>query len=245
MPRWTPYQDRAEHRQQVLDAALEEEEASSASPTASQQAKKRLGFENLFDQTDPDVSDIDDVVGLGLCSGVFASQKPLQGGSPASQETDAVGEVVRQTQADFQDSRPPSRNLDTQDTVILTGAAPSLPSFPPLASLTSPAATPIASAIHSILADIPAEEESEEEEEEEEAELANPDLESDDEPTEEEERVKVSKKRKRRLISDSEGSEEEKEEKGDEGRRRRRRRREMKSDDEPTEEEERVKVSKK
>ena len=30
-------------------------------------AKKKLGFEGLFDATDPDVTDIDDVI--GLCSG--------------------------------------------------------------------------------------------------------------------------------------------------------------------------------
>ena len=43
-----------------------------ASPTNSQLAKKRLGFEGLFDQTDPEVTDIDDVV--GLCSGKFTTQ---------------------------------------------------------------------------------------------------------------------------------------------------------------------------
>ena len=39
------------------------------SPTSSQLARKRLGFENLFDQTDPDVQEIDDVVDMGLLSG--------------------------------------------------------------------------------------------------------------------------------------------------------------------------------
>jgi len=68
---------------------------------------------------------------------------------------------------------PLSRNLDTQDTVILTGAAPSLPSFTPLASLNSPAA------IYSFLTDIPAEEEAEA------VELAKPDLKIDKELTEE------------------------------------------------------------
>ena len=53
-------------------AQREEEMASreeGESPTSSQLAKKRLGFENLFDQTDPDVQEIDDVVDMGLLSG--------------------------------------------------------------------------------------------------------------------------------------------------------------------------------
>jgi len=107
---------------------------------------------------------------------IFSGSLPLtpQDGSLVCQETDAVREVVRQTQANFQDSRPPTRNLVTQDTVILTGAAPSLPSFTPLASLTSPAA-----AIYSFLTDIPAEEEAEA------VELAKPDLKIDKNLTEE------------------------------------------------------------
>ena len=53
-------------------AQREEEMASreeGESPTSSQLARKRLGFENLFDQTDPDVQEIDDVVDMGLLSG--------------------------------------------------------------------------------------------------------------------------------------------------------------------------------
>ena len=134
--------------------------------------------------------------------------------------------MVKQTQADFNtednsnssrpQSRPQSRGMDTQDTVILTGASQD-----------------VSSAINRILEDVA---DSSEEEEEEEA-VANeepenkelqelgregesiqgtaaPDLrsdpESDDEKAKEEgEGVKVSKKRKRRLISDSEGSEDE------------------------------------
>ena len=147
-------------------------------------------------------------------TGRFATQKP------------AEAEVVKQTQADFNtednsnssrpQSRPQSRGMDTQDTVILTGASQD-----------------VSSAINRILEDVA---DSSEEEEEEEA-VANeepenkelkevgregdsvqgtaaPDLrsdpESDDEKAKEEgEGVKVSKKRKRRLISDSEGSEDE------------------------------------
>ena len=65
-------------------------------------------------QTDPEVTDIDDVV--GLCSGQFVTQ-PVPG-----QTQDVTQDVLRQTQQDFHEtSRPGSRNLETQDTVILTG----------------------------------------------------------------------------------------------------------------------------
>ena len=130
---------------------------------------------------------------------------------------------MQQTQADFSSSsipqsRPQSRNMDTQDTVILTGASQD-----------------VSSAINKILEDVG--ESSEEEDEDagdvlEEVqvekmgkvegedcsaqETIRPDLSSDvDEGgegiNESDEGVKVSKKRKRRLISDSEGSEDEKE----------------------------------
>ena len=123
--RWTPYQDRAD----VWGAQREEEMASreeaGESPTSSQIAKKRLGFENLFDKTDPDVQEIDDVVDMGLLSGRsveaeichilailsalrtvinifrFLTQKPGE----------VEVEVMRQTQADFNSSsRPQSRH---------------------------------------------------------------------------------------------------------------------------------------
>ena len=47
------------------------------SPTSSQLARKRLGFENLFDQTDPDVQEIDDVVDMGLLSGRYVRIQQL------------------------------------------------------------------------------------------------------------------------------------------------------------------------
>merc|ERR1719370_1846768 len=109
LPRWTPYQDRAD----VWGAQREEEMAArdeGESPTSSQLAKKRLGFENLFDQTDPDVQEIDDVVDMGLLSGRFLTQKPAE----------VEEEVMRQTQADFNTednsrsrpgSRPQSRSM--------------------------------------------------------------------------------------------------------------------------------------
>merc|ERR1719319_865368 len=49
---------------QVLEATLQGEAGGDLSPTAS------LGFGNLFEKTEADVSDIR--VSLGLCSGVYA-----------------------------------------------------------------------------------------------------------------------------------------------------------------------------
>ena len=142
----------------------------------------------------------------------FLTQKPAE----------VEKEVMRQTQADFNSSssrpqsRPQSRGMDTQDTVILTGASQD-----------------VSSAINKILEDVG--DISEEEEDEESVVVGNeefkesveeknsveetvgPDLTSDPESDngktneEEGEGVKVSKKRKRRLISDSEGSEDEEE----------------------------------
>ena len=48
----------------MLEAALQGEAGGDLSPTAS------LGFGNLFEKTEADVSDIR--VSLGLCSGVYA-----------------------------------------------------------------------------------------------------------------------------------------------------------------------------
>ena len=56
-------------------------EAEGESPTSSQLAKKRLGFENLFDQTDPDVQEIDDVVDMGLLSGRYVAAETYLGNS--------------------------------------------------------------------------------------------------------------------------------------------------------------------
>merc|ERR1719186_1813280 len=51
-PRWTPFQDRIRSGTVELTSA---ENTLQESPTNSQLAKKQLGFEGLFDQTDPDV----------------------------------------------------------------------------------------------------------------------------------------------------------------------------------------------
>ena len=126
-------------------------------------------------------------------------------------------EVMRQTQADFNSSsrpqsRPQSRSMDTQNTVILTGASQD-----------------VSSAINRILEDVADISKEEEEEENDmvgneelkegveknsvDEKTAGPDLtseqESGDGKTKEEEEqdegVKVIKKRKRRLISDPDG----------------------------------------
>ena len=79
--------------------------SSSLSPTHAQLAKKELGFEELFDQSGPNVTDIDDVV--NLCSGQFATQ-----GVNQRILTDISGV------APVNNSRVQS--METQDTVILT-----------------------------------------------------------------------------------------------------------------------------
>ena len=103
-PRWTPFQDRTGNQ---LEDTRGLETTASVSPTQSQMAKKKLGFEELFDQTDPNVTDIDDVI--GLCSGQFATQRQTQGVSDRIL-TDISGV------APVNDSR----SVETQDTVILT-----------------------------------------------------------------------------------------------------------------------------
>ena len=101
-PRWTPFQDRTGNQ---LEETRGTENTVSISPTQSQMAKKRLGFEELFDQTDPNVTDIDDVI--GLCSGQFATQKQTQ-------------EVSERILTDISGVGPVPCSVETQDTVILT-----------------------------------------------------------------------------------------------------------------------------
>ena len=43
--------------------------------TQQNNVRKKLGFESLFDTSDPNVDEVDDVI--GLCSGQFLTQKPL------------------------------------------------------------------------------------------------------------------------------------------------------------------------
>ena len=102
-PRWTPFQDRTNNY------SLASADNTATSPSQSQLAKKRLGFEGLFDSTDPDVTGIDDVI--GLCSGQFATQTQMKG-------LDTQDTVILTAAEDGLKSQ--EDNLHTQeDTVLL------------------------------------------------------------------------------------------------------------------------------
>ena len=59
-PRFTPFDERSQE--------LSEKQSQN-------NARKKLGFESLFDTSDPCVGEVDDVI--GLCSGQFLTQKPI------------------------------------------------------------------------------------------------------------------------------------------------------------------------
>jgi len=201
-PRWTPFQDRVTAGTVELNSA---ENTLQESPTNSQLAKKKLGFEGLFDQTDPDVSEIEDVI--GLCSGKFVTQDNtmseaavMASGKFFTQPKlphDISGltplEVSKLDSIESQDtviltsnSRPSSRgshNVETQDTVILTGNVEQN----------------VSNAISSLDKMLGLEDE--------EPEVGHGAIESDDEN--EEGGIKISKKRKRRMVSDSDDSDDE------------------------------------
>jgi len=204
-PRWTPFQDRISAGTVELNSA---ENTLQESPTNSQLAKKKLGFEGLFDQTDPDVSDIDDVIGLcsgkfvsqdggmsqaaNLASGHFVSQQaklPLDISGMAPLDRTKLESIESQDTVILGDtSRPSSRGsttVETQDTVILTG------------NLELNVSNAISSLDKMLALD----------EEEPEAGHGHGAIESDDEN--EDVGIKISKKRKRRVVSDSEDSDDE------------------------------------
>ena len=106
VPRWTPFQDRTGNQ---LEDTRGLESTVSVSPTQSQMANKKLGFEELFDKTDPNVTDIDNVI--RLCSDQFATQRQTQGVSDRILTDICISGV-----APVNDSR----SVETQDTVILT-----------------------------------------------------------------------------------------------------------------------------
>merc|ERR1712142_855339 len=201
-PRWTPFQDRISAGTVELNSA---ENTLQESPTNSQLAKKKLGFEGLFDQTDPDVSDIDDVIGLcsgkfvtqdtgmsqaaAMASGAFMSQQPklpldISGLRPL--ERTKVDSIESQDTVILGDnSRPNSRGsttVETQDTVILTG------------NLEQNVSNAISSLDKMIALD----------EDEPGSGPCHGAIESDDEN--EDGGIKISKKRMRRVVSDSEES---------------------------------------
>jgi len=207
-PRWTPFQDRISAGTVELTSA---ENTLQESPTNSQLAKKKLGFEGLFDQTDPDVTDIDDVI--GLCSGKFVTQDcgmsqaahmasgkfvtqqnklPLDISGLAPLDRTKMESIESQDTVILGDgSRPSSRGsttVETQDTVILTGNVEQN----------------VSNAISSLdkILDL----------DEVEPETGHGGaIESDDEN--EEGGIKISKKRKRRVVSDSDESDDESEKK--------------------------------
>ena len=72
-----------------------------------------ISSSGLFDATDPEVEDIDDIV--GLCSGKFATQAV----APISQFTQDT--QVHRVDPESQDTRNPTLGIESQDTVILTG----------------------------------------------------------------------------------------------------------------------------
>ena len=210
-PRWTPFQDRISAGTVELNSA---ENTLQESPTNSQLAKKKLGFEGLFDQTDPDVSDIDDVIGLcsgkfvtqeagmsqaaGMASGVFVSQQPKlpmdMSGIGALERTKVDSIESQDTVLLGDSSRPSSRgstSLETQDTVILTG------------NLEQNVSNAISSLDKMLDLD----------ELEPEQGVGHGAIESDDEN--EDGGIKISKKRKRRVVSDSEDSDDDTNEKND------------------------------
>merc|ERR1712029_732599 len=81
-------------------------------PEKNKSAKKKLGFDDLFDVSGPQVDDMGDVV--GLLSGQFATQKPSQ------DDEDNCGSQLSQEDEDLFGKDGSSQMNETPDTVILT-----------------------------------------------------------------------------------------------------------------------------
>ena len=124
---WSPVNDKS-----VNDA---DDAEASFDRTGGGGARKKLGFEGLFDQTDPNPENFDDVV--GLCSGQFVTQQPLlddddDGGVDALSATqEATPDTVVMTKELTQsatltvtlaakDKKEAEEEKDTQDTVMLS-----------------------------------------------------------------------------------------------------------------------------
>lgn len=71
-PRWTPFDERSQDEKRK---SLCNDDDDDDMEMSQQSVRKKLGFEGLFDTSDPKVSDLDDVI--GLCSGQFATQKQI------------------------------------------------------------------------------------------------------------------------------------------------------------------------
>jgi hypothetical protein len=96
-------------------------------------ARKKLGFEGLFDQSDPNPENFDDVI--GLCSGQFVTQKPI---SDDDEDAESASQPSQMNVSQTPDTVVLTKNLtqnlslpdhskeskqtdkDTQDTVLLT-----------------------------------------------------------------------------------------------------------------------------
>ena len=100
---WTPL-DEGENSLSVFDK-------SNTTLNGGITARKKLGFETLFDTTDPQVDNMDDVI--GLCSGQFLTQVKTSSLMPREniQELSHVNDGTQNSQ---------SIMCDTPDTVILT-----------------------------------------------------------------------------------------------------------------------------
>lgn len=117
--RWTPLDD---------DGSEDEHERKGG-------ARKKLGFEGLFDQSDPNPDNFDDVI--GLCSGKFVTQQPMDDDDDGDDDTvgdddggfealheEATPDTVVLTKELTQNltsyNRTKSKEKDTQDTVLMS-----------------------------------------------------------------------------------------------------------------------------
>ena len=83
-------------------------------------ARKKLGFEGLFDQTDPNPENFDDVI--GLCSGQFVTQKPMTDDDDDSSQNGGGQSQTQggQSQTQGGQSQTQGGQSQTPDTVVLT-----------------------------------------------------------------------------------------------------------------------------
>ena len=130
--RWTPVEERSFDGDDENDVTGERKGA-----------RKKLGFEGLFDQSDPNPENFDDVI--GMCSGQFVTQKPIsddddddaESASQASQmnvsqtpDTVVLAKDLTQNLSLPEPSKESKQaEKDTQDTVLLTNEEEQAPGF--------------------------------------------------------------------------------------------------------------------
>nr|XP_040570791.1 claspin-like [Lepeophtheirus salmonis] len=105
--RWTPIEERA----------VDSNGTTNNNSLTQQHARKRLGFEELFDASDPCVDDFSDVV--GLCSGQFLANK-----RESLPYKDTAITMSQMKSSSISSSMP--LDVDTQDTLPLIKASPCL-----------------------------------------------------------------------------------------------------------------------